>query len=272
MAMRSGSDPLDQLVTAVLSSRKYAQISPEFVRNLARQELLHQRSYTDALKATRNKLHQVAAAYLLSHPDYPLWLTRLRTAIASPDPAALREVCRDLMANHASTRERLPILEDFYPTVLAGLPPVRSVLDLACGLNPLALPWMDLPPNVEYYAVDIYRDMLNFLGQFMHMIGIQSHPIPADVLEFSFEREVDLALLLKAIPCLEQIDRSAGKRLLAALPAQHLLVSFPVHSLGGRYVGMLDTYAAHMQELVAGQPWSVKRFDFPAELVFLLSR
>ena len=270
--MRNDSDPLDQLVNAVLSSRKYAQISPEFVRSLALKEIRHQRSYKEALKATRSKLHQVAGAYLLSQPDYTSWLQRLQEAHTSPDPVALRHVCRDLMSSHASTRERLPILEEFYPTVLAGLPPIRSVVDLACGLNPLALPWMELPSDVEYYAVDIYRDMLNFLGQFLRMLGIQSHPIHADMLEFSLEREVDLALLLKAIPCLEQIDRSAGKRLLASLPARQVLVSFPVYSLGGRSVGMLDTYAAHLHELVAGQAWSVRRFDFPTELVFLLSR
>ena len=270
--MRSEADLLDQLVNVVLSSRKYAQICPDFVRSLALKEIRHQRSYKEALKATRSKLHQVAAAYLLSQPDYALWLVRLQQAHTSPDPAALRVLCRDLMSSHASTRERLPILDTFYPTVLAGLPPIHSVLDLACGLNPLSLPWMGLPPEVEYYAVDIYQDMLTFLGQFMRLLGIQGHPISADVLEFSLEREVDLALVLKAIPCLEQLDRSAGRRLLAALPAKHLLVSFPVYSLGGRSVGMLDTYADHMQELVAGQPWSVVRFDFPTELVFLLSR
>lgn len=272
MTMRNDAALVDQLVTAVLSSRKYAHITPDFVRSLALKEIRHQRSYKDALKATRNKLHQVAAAYLLSQPDYALWLARLREAHASSEPAALRDICRELMSTHASTRERLPILEDFYPTVLAGLAPIRSVLDLACGLNPLALPWMGLPADVDYFAVDIYQDMLDFLGQFMRLLGIQGHLIPADVLEFSFEREVDLALVLKAIPCLEQLDRSAGRRLLNALPAQHLLVSFPVHSLGGRRVGMLETYAAHLQELVAGQAWSVRRFDFPTELVFLLSR
>jgi 16S rRNA (guanine(1405)-N(7))-methyltransferase len=270
--MRNEADSLDKLVVAVLSTRKYSQICPDFVRHLAQKELLHRRSYKEALKTTKNKLHQVAGAYLESQPDYPQWLERLRAAQTSPQPGALQSLCRDLMDHHASTRERLPILDDFYRVVLAGLPPIRSVLDIACGLNPLALPWMGLPEQVEYYAVDIYQDMLHFLGQFMDLMGIPAHMVAADVLEFSFERDVDLAFVLKSIPCLEQLDRSAGLRLLDSLPAAHLLVTFPVHSLGGRSVGMAETYAAHLGELVSGGGWSVRRFEFSTELAFLLSR
>jgi 16S rRNA (guanine(1405)-N(7))-methyltransferase len=270
--MRNETEFLDQLVSTVLSARKYSQISPPFVRSLALRELRHHRSYKEALKATKSKLHQVAGAYQESQTDYALWLDRLRAAKATAQPAALQEVCRSLMVHHASTRERLPILEIFFQTVLSGLPPIHSVLDVACGLNPLALPWMGLPPQVEYFAVDIYQDMLSFLDGFMHLLGITGRTAAADVLEFSFERAVDLAFVLKAIPCLEQLDRSAGERLLDSIPAAHLLVTFPVHSLGGRSVGMSDTYSAHMLELVSGKSWSMRRFEFPTELAFLISR
>jgi 16S rRNA (guanine(1405)-N(7))-methyltransferase len=270
--MRNETESLDQLVNAVLSSRKYSQISPAFVRSLALRELRHRRSYKEALKGTKNKLHQVAGAYQDSQPDYSEWLERLRSAQASPQPGALQDACRALMVHHASTRERLPILEDFYRVVLAGLPPIHSVLDVACGLNPLALPWMELPPQVEYFAVDIYQDMLDFLEGFMRLLGITGRTAAADVLEFSFERVVDLAFVLKAIPCLEQLERSAGQRLLDSIPAAHILVTFPLHSLGGRSVGMAETYSANMQELVSGRSWSVRRFEFSTELAFLLSR
>jgi 16S rRNA (guanine(1405)-N(7))-methyltransferase len=270
--MRNTPDLLEQLVTAVRSGRKYSQISPAFVRGLAQKELSHRHSYKEALKATKNKLHQVAGAYLETQPNYAQWLERLRAAQASAQPAELKEVCRALMAYHASTRERLPILDNFYSTVLSGLPPIRSILDVACGLNPLALPWMGLSPQVEYLAVDIYQDMLDFLGQFLALLEISGRTTAADVLEFSLEREVDLALILKAIPCLEQLDRDAGGRLLASIPANHLLVTFPVYSLGGRSVGMAETYSAHFEELVSGGNWSVRRFEFSTELAFLLSR
>ena len=84
--------------------------------------------------------------------------------------------------------------------------------------------------------------------------------------------KVDLALVLKSIPCLEQIDKSAGARLLDAIDADHVLVSFPVHSLGGRDKGMPTNYEARFHELVADNDWAIKRFEFAAELAFLISK
>ena len=263
---------LERLVSEVLSSRKYRQIDPNFIRDLAGRELSHRRSYKEALKATKNKLHQVAGAYQYDRMDYPAWLARLREAFGSPDPTAFPAACREIMAFHASTRERLPVLEDFFQLTLAGLPPIRSVLDVACGFNPLALPWMDLPADTEYIAVDIYQDMMAFIDNFMGLLPINGRTLIADVLEFSLDREVDLAFILKTIPCLEQIDRDAGWRLLDSLPASHLLISFPVHSLGGRNVGMPANYAARFEEQVGGKSWSVRRFEFQTELAFLVSK
>jgi 16S rRNA (guanine(1405)-N(7))-methyltransferase len=83
---------------------------------------------------------------------------------------------------------------------------------------------------------------------------------------------VDVAFLLKAVPCLEQMDRHAGATLLDAAPARHVLVSFPVHSLGGRQKGMPAHYEAHLRELVADRPWEVRRFEFTTELAFLITK
>jgi 16S rRNA (guanine(1405)-N(7))-methyltransferase len=83
---------------------------------------------------------------------------------------------------------------------------------------------------------------------------------------------VDLALLLKAIPCLEQLDKAATGRLLETIPASHLLISFPMHSLGGRDVRMRAHYEAHFRALVEGRGWAVRRFAFETELVFRVDK
>ncbi len=80
-----------------------------------------------------------------------------------------------------------------------------------------------------------------------------------------------MAFLLKSIPCLEQLDKNIPLRLLKAIPAQHWLVSFPAHSLGGRGKGMRHNYRQHFEEIIQGWQVSQQVFDFPGELVFLLS-
>lgn len=265
-------EELDRLVKAVLGSPKYATVAPDFIRTIGARELASRRNLKEAIKATKNKLHQVGGAYFSGRLDYAAWLAHLRAVYQSGDEAAFRRVCVRLMRHHASTRERLPVLDTFYATALAGLSPIRSVLDVACGLNPLAIPWMGLAPDVEYYACDIYRDMVDFIGGFLALIGIRGCVEVCDLIHTRPPYRVDLALVLKTIPCLEQIDKSAGRRLLETLDADYLLVSFPARSLGGRDKGMPVNYEKHFRELIAGKGWTVRRFKFPTELAFLVSR
>jgi 16S rRNA (guanine(1405)-N(7))-methyltransferase len=259
---------LERLVEAVRSTHKYRTIAPDLVRDLGARELAKGRGWKEALKATKRMLHQVAGAYMDMGPRYPEWLRELRAAhLEGFEP--LRETCAQLMKHHSSTRERLPLLDKFYPSLLAGLPPIHSVLDIGCGLHPLALPWMDLPAGVEYIALDIYEDMAAFLNEFFALLPIRGRAEACDALRSLPAQRADLAFLLKTLACLEHVDKEAGRRLLEAVPADVLLVSFPAQSLTGRRgKGMEVNYEAHFRELAAGKDWGVDRFEFATELVF----
>jgi 16S rRNA (guanine(1405)-N(7))-methyltransferase len=249
----------------------YGAVCQELITRVGQQELAKRRNLREAVKATKNKLHQAAGAYLESDLPYSAWLEELR---ATGDPASFRSACRRVMGAHASTRERLPTLDEFYEIIWVGLPRVRSVLDLACGLNPLALPWMPLAEGAAYYAYDIYQDMVDFLGHFMALplAKVRGEVQARDVLQLGPLPRVDLALLLKALPCLEQLDKAAGAKLLDMVQAEYVLVSFPARSLGRKEKGMVANYEAHFRELMRGRAGVIRRFEFPSELVFLVSQ
>jgi 16S rRNA (guanine(1405)-N(7))-methyltransferase len=261
---------LDDLVRSIVESPKYRTVSQELVRRIGRRELAARRSLKEAVKATRNKLHQVAGAYLDGRPGYAAWVEQLAAAQASD--RELRQACLRIMQHHASTRERAGILDRFYTTALAGLPPIHSVLDVACGLNPLAMPWMPLAPDATYYACDIYVDMMVFLDDFFRLAGVRGQAQVCDLLGDPPGQPVDLALVLKALPPLEQLDKRAGLNLLRALNATYLLVSFPARSLGGRDKGMVEHYASRFLALAAAEGWPVERFEFATELVFRMRK
>lgn len=263
-------DKLPLLVADILASPKYREIAPNLVSLIGAQELAKRGSLKEAVKATRTKLHQVAGAYQQGKMAYADWTERLHHA--GIDRAALQAVCRAILANHASTRERLPLLEQFYATLFAGLPPVTSVLDLACGLNPLTIPWMPLAAEARYLAYDIYQDQIAFLNQVFPLLGVAGEAHVCDLLQNIPTEAVDVALLLKTIPCLEQVDKQVGRRLLAGIGAKVLLVSFPAQSLGGRHKGMPANYEAHFRTLIGDAPWRVERFAFATELVFRVTK
>jgi 16S rRNA (guanine(1405)-N(7))-methyltransferase len=284
---RSSEHDITDLIASVRSSSKYAAINEAMIRSIGLRELAVRRNLKEAIKATKNKLHQVAGAYLDARLPYDQWLARLAAADdgrwtmddgALPNSklktqnSKLQLACLEIMRHHASTRERLPILESFYATTLASLGPVRSVLDLACGLNPLALPWMPLALDTRYYACDIYADMIAFLNGFFAHIGIHGQACVCDLAAGAPDEQVDLALLLKALPPLDQQAKHAGRDLLRALNARHILVSFPAHSLGGRGKGMAENYEQRFRGLADAEGWSIERFVFPTELAFLVRK
>ncbi|HEY1410331.1 MAG TPA: hypothetical protein VF434_15410 [Promineifilum sp.] len=265
---------LNELVVAVLSSTKYRHVSPELVQSVGERELSIRPSVKSAVKATKNVLHQAGGAYLDAPIDYGKALSRLREAAnrSSADSRPFRDACRAVMALHTSTRERLPLLDDFYTTALAGMSPPARVLDIACGLNPLARAWMPFPQSTEYIAYDIYGDQVEFLSSFFALAGIPGRAEVRDVAGRPPDEPADLALVLKTLPCLEALDKRAPARLLDAVQARFLLVSFPARSLGGRRKGMATHYENRFQRLLEDRNWPVQRFEFATELAFLVRK
>lgn len=258
---------IDDVIHAIQQSTKYATLCEAIIRRVAEQEVPKRRNLKEAVKATKNKLHQIGGAYLDDKMPYTQWLAALHEA--SSDPTTLKAACRAIMAHHASTRERLPIVDEFYTAIFAHLPDsVRTVRDLACGLNPLTLPWM--PDGLSYEGYDIYTDMMAFHQQVLALLGVTGSAAAVDVTQFTSPTRCDVAFILKTIPCLEQLDKQAGLALLKNANADWLVVSFPVRSLGGRSKGMAENYEQHLHELIAGKGWSVQRLLFETELVFIL--
>ncbi|KAA3656864.1 MAG: 16S rRNA methyltransferase [Chloroflexi bacterium] len=260
---------LEKLITAVSNSPKYRHISPDLIRRICERELVVRRSPKEAIKATKNKLHQIGGAYQDSKIDYAKAIRRLEDAASSPDQ--LHATCRDLMRLHTSTRERLPIIDSFYQQIFAELPPINSVLDIASGLNPLAIPWMPLADNAVYYACDIYADMMAFLHDAMSILGVGGRAEVRDVVGNPPTQPVDLALILKTLPVLEMVDKTAVSRLLNTIQAKQLLITFPVRSLGGRSKGMIENYTTQFNTWATGRNWQVQTFTFESELAFLVS-
>ena len=280
-ASQQPEDQLDQALTSILAARKYRAIHPGLARDVAAAELAKGRSLKEAVKAAKSQLHQSASAYIRRNLDYDEALRQLNTAVdaakrvSASDPSAdptLRTLLRRLMAAHASTHERLPLLDTLYPQLFKQLPPVSSVLDIACGLHPLARPWMPIPPEVPYFAFDIFSDQIDFLNRFFHLMGYAGTAAQRNVLDDMSIPAADVAFLLKTLPCLEQIESGASERLLHQVDAPILIVSFPNHTLAGRKQGMAQHYAADFLSQIKRAGWQADPLTYPSELVYIVRK
>ncbi len=262
------SEPIDEIVKNLRKSSKYMSIDEEYIRSIGKEQLRRRKDLKEAIKYTRSKLHQVGAVYFDGKFDYDNWLINLSTS----QKDKTRSLCAKMMLAHASTRERLPFIEEFYEKIFEQLPAPSTIIDIACGLNPLSIPWMNLNPHVTYYAYDIYNDLAMFLNSFFNIQNISGEAFSRDVLIAPPTQQADLALILKAIPCLEQVNSNAGITLLEQIPANNLVVSFPIKSLTGKNKGMLTNYDQHFQSIVEGKDWSISKNVFPTELVYIIKK
>jgi 16S rRNA (guanine(1405)-N(7))-methyltransferase len=261
----------DSIVEALARAPKYRGVCRDTLARTADWALARHARDRDALKAAKRKLHQIYGAYL---DPGGAWRKPLEDALADPaaldDPDAVRRLCRAAIVRHASTAERLPELEQVYTELfeLAGAP--DTVLDLACGLNPLTVPWMPGGGPQRYRAFDIDCTAIDLLDRVLQRIRPDCRARCADILAAPPDEPADLALLLKAVPCLEQQETGISARLIRSLNARHVAVSFPLRSIGGRAKGMERTYTAMAEELIARLGVEARRLRRADELFYVL--
>jgi 16S rRNA (guanine(1405)-N(7))-methyltransferase len=270
---------LDRIVAAVASSKKYRSICADTIRRIAERELASRDTVKAAAKATKRRLHQVYGAFEHDY-DYEAAYQRLQDAYELGSDDEIKAVCRYVMGQHSSTRERLPILDRFYQDIfeITGRPSL--LLDLGCGLNPLALPWMDTVapqgsgqiPGIRYVPLDIDTDRVRFLNRYLALAGLEPLARCQDILSHPPKDAADVALLLKMSPTLERQESGATLGLIEQLKAPYVVVSFAVKSLGGREKGMVEHYQQQFLGWLRDRQWPAEKLAFDSELVCIVGR
>lgn len=266
--------PVGDVVAAVRGSRRYASVAEQTVRRIAAGALTSANGNVgEAVKRTKRGLHEIFGAYLPAPPKYQALLRKLDAAVGAGDTDEVKAVLSGAMSSHASTRERLPILTEFYAEIFDRLPDTpRTIRDLACGLNPLAAPWMPLPDGVVYHASDIDLRQIEFLDAALGLLGVEHRAEVRDLVADPDPTRTDVTFVLKTVPCLESQRKNHGWELLDAVNSPTLVVSFPTKTLGQRSKGMFNTYSAAFDRWIGDRPWRVEQIEFGNELVYVVDK
>lgn len=254
-----------EVLEALRASRKYRDLADAALVRIASWAAVRHANTKDAIKAAKRKLHQAQGAYF-DGGRLPL-VDRALAALEVAAPEDVPRICREALSAHASTAERLPIVEQFYDAILAVTGRPQRVIDLACGLNPFALPWMKLDAQCHYGALEVDERLVARIRRFFQLVEQPHTATCVDLLSPSPSLTADVALLLKSAPCLEQQEPGAFRRVFDAIDARWIVVSFPIASLGGREVGMRNHYRAFIEE--SGLPAPAEIIEFATELAFI---
>ncbi len=244
-------EPLDKL----MKSTKYRDVCPDAIRRIHADCARRYKKAKDAERATRERLHGITGAFL-SESDY-------RRAL---DLAAAGE-WQALLGLHASTRERLPLdrMDALYDRIFEICDHPETLLDLACGLNPVYL--AARYTGLHIAAADISGQCLRIIGacnaaETFWCDLICEGGMPAG--------RYDLALLFKILPLLERERVGAAMDVMRRCDARYLAVSYPTRTLGGRNVGMEQHYSEWMETHVPENRRIEARFIEGNELFYIL--
>ena len=226
-----------------------------------------------AVKAAKTKLHQVYGAYFEAfRPAKIQTLLDTLSQNREQDSAALDTLAEEIMKSHISTAERLPYIRQFYADVFQRLEKPKRLLDLACGLNPFAVPWMNLEPGTEYYAYDIDTRLIALLNTFFGYLSPSYQALTGDVLAGLPNIKADVVFLLKTLPCLEQQEKGSSEAIISALAAKQIVVSFPGKTLTGKTKGMEDYYRGFILNILQRQHLEYFELEYPNENVYIINK
>lgn len=270
--MKNAPKDAHSLAQSILKSRKYrgVDLPPQTVVDLIQHALNLGMKPEKAVDDAREKLHNIVAPYL-GDPDYAQAMRELDAIGKFPDDGACREFCRRMLESHASTRERIPVLEDFYRQIFAITGKPDCILDLACAMHPFGWPWMDLPTGSRYLTYDLHRPRVDLINRFFHTADINGKAEYGDILLNPPSEPADAAFFFKEAHRFDQRQKGCNRAFWLALNVRWLVVSLPASNLTGRF-NLADRQRKLVYETLSGLDWTVSEILVGNELIFCIRK
>ena len=261
------SDHNEQSLAKLLNAKNYRDICPDTVRRVWTDCEKRYKKAKDVEKAAREALHGITGAFMTPREARQLAWDMQAWHLEKTDVGLER-----MLSRHTSTRERLPLsdMDAVYDRIFAITGRTRSILDLACGINPLYLG----ARGVTTVGVDISGAAVRAINAFHEVYGMPVCAVCADLLSADAipKEHFDAALLFKLLPLLERQETGGAARVMEAVNAPRLVVSFPTRTLGGHSVGMAVNYAHWMEEHLPRDMAILEQFRTGNELYYIIAK
>ena len=266
-----------ELVERLVHTKNYRELDLGFIERLVSNAAKTSSDEKEILKSVKHKLYQAANAFRVGEDSYRDLAIQLGDHAIQDRPVEERQLyAADFLRRHASSKERLPFIRRYYQEIFSGLPPIRSILDLGCGLNPIAA--VSFIPNgrdLHYTAVDLPLDLVDFLNDFFQFLDLSGTALQGNLLNGAPDIDADLTLIQKIIPVLERSETGAGRRVFDEIQSPFAVVSFPTPPANARRSGKAAPgvdFEAEYDATLSASDWDSTKLRYPNEIVYVLKR
>ena len=259
----------EDILHKIQQTKKYKNLSKDTIKRIIHWAELRYQKPKEIIKEAKNKLHQIYGAYLENSEIKQV--TGLINKL-SKDESSIKEISLQIQNLHTSSKERIPIIETVYSSIfsITGVP--NSILDIACGFNPFAIPFMPQKGHLDYYAQDIDIVEIELINKFFEKIGFPPNAKCNDVLIEIPDIETDISFVFKTLPVLEQQEKKYSKKLIENLKSKYIVASFPTKTLCGKKIGMSTNYEGFITELTKELNINYQKLSFINEDFYIIKK
>ncbi len=221
-----GKNNNEELIAEIQKKKELSGISAEVIEEILKNKLnkLNLQDITPSeekqiIKEARAELRTLVGQFQLSLKKRKAFLNEKNW--------------QEILNTHLSTKER--IASGGYKIIknIIKNHNISSILDIGCGLNPIAL----ATPDIYYIALDIKQDELEIIKQFFKDCNIKGQTISFDIRNIENMGKLpkaELCLILKVFDIIETKGHKLAEKIITNLNCKHILVSFPTKKLSGK--------------------------------------
>jgi len=200
-------------------------------------------------------------------------LDELKDELKKKDFQKTIEVHEKLLSLHTSAIERLPFYEEFYEKIFSITGKPNSVLDIACGFNPMSILFMHLGMHdLQYIAVEMNKDDVKLLNKYFKIIAsktnVKGEAMNIDLAKGSISKfEADICFSLKLF---DLLDTKSTERLVKEAKCKWFIASFPTRTLSREH--MRFKRRAGFQKMLRRLNLKYETITFENELVYVIKK
>lgn len=238
---------MNDVFEEVIKSKKYSELDRDIVMRICEEVSHKYPKKKEAIKAAKNQLHIIHESFLLND-CYKLTYSLLAEAKESIQQQGLsKDLCRQILSLHASTKERLEHIEEIYLWLSNIIENNQTIVDVGCGFNPFATLFFTKMPD-NYWAYDISNESIALLNYYFSLSNLSGyHAGILDAVVGIPKEYADVLLAFKLLPLLQQQKKGRAFSFLEAANYKKAIVSFPIKSLSGKEKGMLEFYSSFFE-------------------------
>jgi 16S rRNA (guanine(1405)-N(7))-methyltransferase len=220
-------------------------------------------AYRNLIKAVRAVLRRNVGLFEGNPKHREALLAELRAARTQE---RREEITAHILSTHRSTRERLQFYDKVYGEIFARAGTPAVVLDIGCGINPVSYP----DPNSTIMGVDVDRAACDFVNSYFSLAGIEGECKVVDVKGIEQIKKLPKADVALVFKLLDLVDHAVSEKLLEALPAKWIVVSFSTEKVSGKPMNV--PRRMWFEQLLRRLGWKHEIFMIPNEIFYVLRK